>query len=489
MNFTTQLSIKSALRFALPCLASCLLLTACSNEGSELNPDDANPTAPGSIRFTASAPLASDAATTRIGIDSDNKPDVTDENDWDRDEPIIWLEGDAVSVFFAPKDGGEAIHAKFLVDDESISSDGKSAELISDSDFDPSELDGEYTIYAFSPYDPNNTFNNITLDLTSQSQAVNADATNYSHLGNTAYMHANAGDASFDNGALTDGEVNLAFEHVTSFLRFNIKNGFDDPITVSRITVSHPNLITEASYNLQFNTQSTVTQGNALELTFGASGHTLSPGGSFDAYLSTLPISLLTNKNQALVFSFYITDEPDPIVYTVNLNELAAPDDSECFAAATRFLINMSLSSDDPENDLSLFITDDFILTWDKVSPSVTGIINASGLFVSLEDALTSCPENYTYVDQSFFTTYIRPLEKTPTARYKAIQSNLTGYVGADGQFYLKPTTTTTHNFGFAFVSSSGSGRIVYLTSMGYSASNLGSDANLYRPLCYRMLP
>ena len=40
MNFTTQLSIRSALRLALPCLASCLLLAACSNEGSEMNPDD-----------------------------------------------------------------------------------------------------------------------------------------------------------------------------------------------------------------------------------------------------------------------------------------------------------------------------------------------------------------------------------------------------------------------------------------------------------------
>jgi hypothetical protein len=343
MNFTTQLSIKSALRFALPCIASCLLLSACSSEGSEMNPDDTNPTAPGSIRFTASAPYASDAATTRIGI-GDNKPDVMNESDWDNDEPVIWLEGDAVSVFFVPVGDGAAIHAKFLVDDESISNGGKSAELVSDSEFNPSELNGEYTIYAFSPYNSNNSLNNMTLDLSSQSQSVNADATNYSHLGKTAYMRANAGDAIFDNGRQTAGEVNLAFDHITSFLRFHIKNGLGEAINVTSISLSHANLSNTGVYSVEDGSLTPNSLNSTINLSFSGSGHQLANDDNFDAYMSTFPVSASLNSDEELLISITLYGVEEPFEYSVSPSELGYASLSDMFAVSTRFLFEVNLN-------------------------------------------------------------------------------------------------------------------------------------------------
>ena len=352
MNFTTQLSIKSALRFALPCIASCLLLTACSNEGSEMNPGDTNPAAPGSIRFMASAPLASDAATTRIGI-GENKPDVTDESDWDRAEPVIWLEGDAVSVFFVPTAGGNPIHAKFVVEDGSISNGGKSAELVSASDFDPRALDGEYTIYAFSPYASTNTLNNMTLDLSSQTQAVNADATNYSHLGNTAYMRANAGDATFENGALTGGEVNLAFDNITSFLRFHIKNELGGFINVTDISLTHTFMSNTSTYSVATGSLTTTNLNETINLSFSGAGQPLYPNVEFDAYMSTFPVTHFGSES-LLYLTVYYTDATGTqmITYPIPQSDLVDLSETAClFPKSSRFLFDIVLQPSDPASE------------------------------------------------------------------------------------------------------------------------------------------
>jgi hypothetical protein len=354
MNFTTQLSIKRALRFALPCLASCLLLAACSNEGSEMNPDNVNPAAPGSIRFTASAPLASETKTTRIGIDSANKPDVTNENDWDRDEPVIWLEGDAVSVFFVSTADGSTIHAKFVVDDESISNNGKSAELVSDSEFNPSALDGEYTIYAFSPYASTNTLNNMTLDLSSQTQAVNADATNYSHLGKTAYMRANAGNTSFNNGALTGDEVNLAFDHITSFIRFHIKNGLGKDINVTGISLNHTFMNEKSEYSVEAGFLTSNSYNATINLSFSGSGHLLSNNAEFDAYMSTFPVNTDgSSNNLSLTVNYIVESTPYTSTHRIPHNDLADVSDTDIlFPKSTRLLFEIPLKPSDYMDEL-----------------------------------------------------------------------------------------------------------------------------------------
>jgi hypothetical protein len=376
MNFTTQLSIKSALRFALPCIASCLLLSACSNEGSEMNPDNANPTAPGTIRFTASAPMASDAATTRIGIDSNNKPDVTSDSDWDSEEPVIWLKGDAVSVFFVPTAGGSPIHAKFVVDDESISDDGKSAELVNDINFNPSVLDGEYTIRAFSPYASTNSLSNITLDLSSQSQSVNADATNYSHLGNTAAMRAYGGQKSFANGSLTGGDVDLYFEYLTLLLRFHIKNGTGEAINVTSISLTHPSMGVKTTYNLAMNSSTESQKGSPYNLAIGgSSGYRLLADASFDAYMSAFPTHIDQLYSGDLKLSISVADG-ESFDYEINASFIAMSDDRDEFTVGTRFLFDIILNKLVPP---TIFEFDGYYYTHNTVASGVTYYTDSTG--------------------------------------------------------------------------------------------------------------
>jgi len=480
MNFTIQLSIKSALRFALPCLASCLLLAACSNEGSEMNPDDLNPTAPSSIRFTASAPLTSDAATTRIGIDSANKPDVTNESDWDRAEPVIWLEGDAVSVFFVPTVGGNAIHAKFLVDDESISNGGKSAELVSDSDFDPSALDGEYTIYAFSPYASTNTLNNMTLDLSSQTQAVNADATNYSHLGNTAYMRANAGNAAFANGILTDGEVNLAFDHITSFLRFHIKNGLGGFINVTDISLSHTFMSNESTYSVATGSLNSNGLNKTINLSFSGAGQPLYPNVEFDAYMSTFPVTHFGSES-ILNLTVYYTDATGTqmVTYPIPQSDLVDMTETDClFPKSSRFLFEITLGNTTFGPNPNEMRVGNYGITWNQVNDlSLITIQNEHGIFVDYDKVASSCPTGYDY----FTFAILTDLEYLLADLYN---KNQLPFIGA---FF-----TNTHS-----MVSTDRVDIVGGTSGGYALlfdplqiqPTVVYSVTKYRPICYRLLP
>ena len=329
MNFTTQLSIKSALRFALPCLAASLLFMACSNEDAETTPeynDSVNPT----VRFSASAPLSSEVASTRIGIDDSKKPTVGQHT---QAEPVIWIADDEVSIVFVQ--GGNRVYAKFKVDGPTISDDGTSAELVS-VDI-PTTLNGEYTVYALTPY-TTQTANQLTFDLSSQTQSVGH--VDYNHLGTTTIMRAGGIPATFTNGA-TSSVVNFEFEYLTSFLRFNITNDLDESITVTGINLSHPDLITGQRFNYVQNALSQPTKTD-LSLQFGA-GRTLIPNAAFDSYFSAFPLTTSTGS-LTLTVKYTDGDGAKDKSFTLPVDDLTGS--SPYFPAGSRFLFDISLTED-----------------------------------------------------------------------------------------------------------------------------------------------
>jgi len=438
------------------------------------------PTAPSSIRFTASAPLASETKTTRIGIDSANKPDVTNESDWDRAEPVIWLEGDAVSVFFVSKGGGEAIHAKFVVDDESISNNGKSAELVSDIDFDPSALDGEYTIYAFSPYASTNTLNNMTLDLSSQTQAVNADATNYSHLGKTAYMRANAGDATFANGIITGGEVNLAFDHITSFLRFHIKNGLDGFINVTDISLSHTFMSNASTYSVATGSLNSNGLNQALNLSFSSSGQPLYPNNEFDAYMSTFPVIHYGTSN-ILNLTVYYTDATGTqmVTYQIPQSDLVDMTETDClFPKSSRFLFDVTINDNTITPPYPTIEDGEYIYSWTNINQDATGVVVIDGdPYVRLVDLPTICPDGWTLLNgqiiqfmstdelENLYKTLVPPLGGVWDDDYQDIiwTETLFLYYSNDYEFHL------------------------YINGYYYGA-HFDYGTRLYRPICRQLI-
>jgi len=341
MKLQNELSIKSALRFALPCLASALLFTACSNDDSEPIPGGSDNVTAGTVRFTASAPLTSDA-TTRIGIDDANKPTV---DQFETEEPVIWIAGDEVSVFFDANDGSQPIHARFKVDDTTLSTDKKSADLIN---ADELEIpDGTYTVYAFTPYKATNTLESISLNLSNQTQALSH--TDYSHLGNTASMRAMSNGAQF-TGGVPANNVNFEFKHITSFLRFRITNSLSSSITVTSISLSHPSLFSAATYNAKTDGLSAGAN-SSLQLSLG--GKSLSSNESFDAYFSAFPIPTSYSSSDELELTINYDGGDDPQkVFEILPNELIGSTDTELFPVGTRFLFDVQIPVPSTEQEL-----------------------------------------------------------------------------------------------------------------------------------------
>ena len=365
MNFKTQLSIKSALHFALLCLVSCLLFTACSIEGSELNPDDLDPTTPGTIRFSASAPLASEAVTTRIGIDNDSKPTV---ENYTQDEPVIWIEGDAIAVYFVKQGGGSPIQVKFEV--EEVKDGGTSAELKNAEPM-PNLTNGDYDLYAITPYIAGAALDNITLYLSNQVQAGNGEADNYSHLGKTSAMRAVATDISFASGQPTS-PVNFSFSHITSFLRFHITNGTEDNITVTSITLTHTNIPYSQKYNgLTDALSSPQADASSFNLSFGSEGILLSAKAHINAYMSSFPIASVGSGS--VVLSVEYLDEQsqlkEPITYNISHSMIEGAS-VNLLPAGGRMLFDVALNpntgsitfgTDPYEKDSKYYITSDDI--------------------------------------------------------------------------------------------------------------------------------
>ena len=467
MNLQNQLSIKSALRFALPGLAACLFLTACSNEVSDFTPEGLPSETVGTVRFTASAPLASEDVATRIGI-GEGKPSV---DEWTKAEPIVWIGDEEVSVFFVSKANGDEIHARFRIDGA-----GKSADLVNVTDL--NHLNGEYEIYAFTPYVAGNTLSQAQLSLANQSQAANT--TDYSHLSKSAYMRAAGGEATFATGSLTSGDVNFHFEHVTSFLRFNITNSLGRDISVTGISVSHPNMITEASYNIKNKSQVTTSSGSAIELSFGASGQPLSADGAFDAYMSTLTVPLSTNINQELELTIYVAGDSDPFVFSVLPGDLDFTASSGMFEPSTRFLFEVNISNNNNVNPNEIIIGN-YGLTWDRVNDATTiDWTLPEGIFVTYGKLANCCPTGYQYADLSFMQnihSYVKNMLSSDAFHLTGFRSYIVYQFWAGGVYIY-----------FAHA-----GEIWLVSDTEISIAPPVFDKNNisggFRPLCFRELP
>ena len=399
MKLQNQLSIKSTLCFALPCLASALLFTACSNDESEPT-GGSEPVTYGTVRFTASAPT-SDAVTTRIGIDDDKKPTI---ENYLVEEPVIWLEDDQASVFFVPEEGGDVIHARFKVDKSTLSTDRKSADLVNVDDL--SYLDGTYTIYAFTTYKERNKSDLISLDLSNQLQAVNHN--NYSHLSSTASMRSKGVGATFTNGS-TSNSVNFEFEHITSFLRFHIKNGLNENVNVTGISLTHPNMFATATYNVTSNTLTAGTPESTISLSFGEEGQSLESDGNFDAYMSAFPVSTASNfdKELGLTITF---DDGTKMSLRPTPSDLGYSEQSEMFTVGTRFFFDITLSKDAPLPPVSSIIYDGYYYTYDKVNASLSNIYYLEDKpFVNFKDLPNACPYGYTSVHYDDLYVYNTP--------------------------------------------------------------------------------
>ena len=405
MKRQNQLIIKSALRLALPCLALALLFTACSNDEYEPTPGGSDNVTSGMVRFTASAPLRSDIVTTRIGIDDATKPTV-DQFDTEK-EPVIWIADDRVSVFFVPQEEGEVIHAQFRVDGSTLSEDHKSAELVN---VDPLNIsNGTYTIYAFTPYDAGNEFNRVSLDLSNQTQQVSHS--NYKHLGNTASMRTDGVGATFTAGTTSD-PVSFQFAHITSFLRFNITNSLDAAINVIGISLAHPYLCTNATYDVENGVLSDNIY-SSLSLSLDG-GKYLSENEAFDAYFSTLPIYSNSSETDQLDLTIHYTynDTESSLHFQISASELISAFNDHLFPVGTRFLFDVSISDDFGDPDFLVHKYGNIYVTTNDYPYNIQyETYQDKKLSLVGELADISCPHGYSLLTGDFVESYFETNE------------------------------------------------------------------------------
>jgi len=472
MKLQNQLSVKSALRFALPSLAACLLLAACSNEVSDVIPGDLPSETAGMVRFSASAPLASEDVTTRIGINNDKKPTV---DQWEQDEPVIWIGDEEISVFFVSKTDASEFHAKFIIDAENISTDGKSADLVNVTSL--SHLNGAYTIYAFTPYVAGNTLAQAQLNLASQSQEANTKT--YGHLSKSAYMRAAGGDATFDKGSLKSGDVNFQFRHITSFLRFNITNSLDEDIVVTGISLTHPNMYSGVSFNIRTQVTYPGTAGSTISLILGDKGQSLNKNATFDAYMSSFPVHTYGNFGEKLLLTISIAGEA-PIEHLILPSDLGYKQGEDMFAKSTRFLFEINLSK--PPYDGAYDVEHGgYVYSYMRVADNLADVIYFDEEpFITIDAIPSACPNGWNFVES-------QNVGSTNTQRaglYNALGANFRGvlysYMGSE-----------MINYGDALCVASRYSDLNYtqILANGSSQSETWDARRLrIRPLCRRLL-
>ena len=344
--------------------------------------------------------MASEDVATRIGI-GPNKPSV---EQWENDEPVIWIGDEEISVFFVLKSSGQEIHAKFKVDATSITNQGKSAELVNDAPL--GSLNGEYTIYAFTPYVAGSTLAQAQLNLANQTQAANT--TTYSHLGKTASMRAAGVAATFENSSLVSGDVNFDFEHITSFLRFNITNSADETINVTGISLTHANLFSDAKYNVVTGVRSNGVLNSSIALSFDGSGKTLTNTAEFDAYMSTFPVSTNVSSTDKLGLTVYYTNSKgaQDKAFQISANQLIAAGVTELFPTGTRYLFDIDLASSGDDLDPSdrNVVLNGYEYSYMMVDSDVESLVyHEDEPFVSHADRPNACPDPWTFAPWSVF--------------------------------------------------------------------------------------
>ena len=485
MKIVQLLKLKMALRIALPCLALSVLMPACSNDDVTEDVVVDNTVSSGLV-FKASFPALEDDASTRLGINEDLiplNPNIT--------EPLIWIEGEKFSFNFVKGGVGQVV--EYVI--TSVADKGRSC--VMEPVAAPTLVNGEYTVYVVTPHSDFNfiegSSTSCLINLSGQSQPASVD--NYANLSNYLYAYAQTTIEVAGNDIV--GSNSLSFDLATSLLRFNVTNATGDDATITNITISHtgttPQFRTSGVFNPTTGTFSGSGSASSLSL---PTAKTLSDGDAFDAYLSIIPTAGFENATEKISIRVDYTDADGETTHKDwewSVNEFSSSDPYAAFNASGRFLFTLKLGDGlggDPNDPMPFpnpneITMGNYGVTWNQVNDqSKIQVNNQHGIFLYMNDVLSSCPIGYYNINTQILTN----LEPFIRAIY-----NDTGSFPAFGVWPIAPDKDflfeddCIHAY-FAPLS------YAYLYPR-YSTSTQGPYWNVgianyyFRPLCYRELP
>lgn len=187
---------------------------------------------------------------------------------------FTWEENDVFDLY----QSSDMTANTFTIDNNNISSDGKSADF-NCSGFAP--VDGE-VFYAFYPQ------GFTTTDNEAFTYSIPDDV--YTQTGDNNTDHLSKGMIMVATGKSADIQNSVTFEHKTALFRFGISNLKSEEVKVNSIKLSSTDLQCFAkkyTYNIK-GTETIEGKSNTLELSFGE-GISLASGNAIKAYTLAIP--------------------------------------------------------------------------------------------------------------------------------------------------------------------------------------------------------
>jgi hypothetical protein len=418
MKFENYLSLKKALRIAMPCLALSFFASCSNEEATGTSNETISPVT--NLTLTATVPVAKQSFSTRIGID-----DKLISDNASVEEPYVWIEGETLTLYWKNLHDSKAdMVIKFVVSNVTADRKGCTMEPVGN----PTIDNGFYKIHSLSPHTEFNFVDgelSATIDLGNQNQP--SGAVDHSYLSDKLYQYATTVVQVYD-GEIISGTTNLPFEFITSLMRVRVVNNTGLPIDVSKVSLSYATEDNPQFYSKGIFTANPLkgphdyaqAEGATLNALSVTTEQELAVGASFDVYMSFFPTEGYapgSTETLNMVVDYTVQGVPGVMTRTSSVLNLAFNTGHLFlkFDGGDRYLLTLSITETDLPADVMTPITDPFAVsydqvvsykgysyTWNQINSSTTiNFRSGDHIFLSYDKLETACPDGWQHVNTS----------------------------------------------------------------------------------------
>ena len=319
-------TLKNKYALAYPLLALSLVLGSCSQEeGDNTIPeiDSQRKT----ITFTAN-PVNAETKniSTRVSLNTGSS---------NGNDGLDWVNNDKVSFYFIGENSNN-VKKTFTVNV------GGTTTITGETP----ETEGDYTIFAISPYKSTYfpTYGSTTLTIpASLTQDPDPDNLTHNHLSDYIYMYANPSNivSIEDDRTATGGDIALDFNLLISLLRFEIVNNSSSDIKLHSVSISYPDESAKLYSTLELDEETLTfspTNASHEKMTLSFSDIALASGNGRGAYLPLFPTTSALALN---IDANILLPDNTPRVLKYVINDIRA------LKASERYIIPIIITEED----------------------------------------------------------------------------------------------------------------------------------------------
>ena len=374
-------TLKNKYALTYPLLALSLVLGSCSQEeGDNTFPEDSQRK---TITFTVN-PVTAETKdiSTRVSLNTGSS---------NGNDGLDWVNNDKVSFYFIGENYNN-VKKTFTV------SVGGTTTITGETP----ETEGDYTIFAISPYKSTYfpTYGSTTLTIpASLTQDPDPANLTHNHLSDYIYMYANPSNIISVDGAknATGGDIALDFNLLISLLRFEIVNNSSSDIKLQSVSISYPDEAAKLYSTLELDENNytfSPTNASHEKMTLNFSDIALASGNGSGGYLPIFPTTIASALNVDVNIT-RTNNKKHTIPFVIN--------DIQALEAGSRYIIPLTIIDTDipaPSFDDDFLEYDGYLYTPnDYVQSGVTDIKWHNGAAYRSQTTFTyysnPCPDNY----------------------------------------------------------------------------------------------